>query len=232
MQPPIHKEADPPIFTPYILEMAPLTEEERAAVKVQSLVRGRSGRADYALVRDEEACRQWITYYVALGEYEDAEELGWDGKDPPPPTKEELDENIAAMQLEEDPKAEPAEGASPSRGEQLYEEAMRTTLSDGQKQESEDSKKGSLLSPGWLSQIAQNATNAVASVGSALLSSTGSSIDRRDNQYMQGANQIRAAIVVQTWARVVLARAVVRSRRSKWSERQTWAAVVVAQPCA
>ena len=84
----------------------PLSEEERAAIKVQALVRGRSGRNDFALVRDEEACRQWISYYVALGQFEDAEELGWDGVDPAPPTKEELEANLAAMEVDEGSKAD------------------------------------------------------------------------------------------------------------------------------
>ena len=113
----------------------PLSEEERAAIKVQALVRGRSGRNDFALVRDEEACRQWISYYVALGQFEDAEELGWDGVDPAPPTKEELEANLAAMEEDEGSKADaPSEttqqGAS-TRGEQLYEEATRSRRFEG-----------------------------------------------------------------------------------------------------
>ena len=153
--------------------MAPLTDEERAAVKVQSLIRGRSGRADYALVRDEEACRQWITYYVALGEYEDAEELGWDGVDPPPPTEEELEANLAAMEMDEGLKADaPTEaaqqGAKVSRGEQLYEEATRDSAA------SKEAEKATVLSPRWLAQIAQSAAGAVVGAGGGLLAAAGS----------------------------------------------------------
>ena len=42
------------------------------------------------LVRDIEACRQWVAYHVARGEYKDAVELGWDGANPPAPTEREL----------------------------------------------------------------------------------------------------------------------------------------------
>jgi hypothetical protein len=40
------------------------------------------------LARDVEACRQWVAYHVARGEYKDALELGWDGANPPAPTKQ------------------------------------------------------------------------------------------------------------------------------------------------
>ena len=42
------------------------------------------------LVRDVEACRQWVAYHVARGEYKDAVELGWDGTNPRAPTEQEL----------------------------------------------------------------------------------------------------------------------------------------------
>lgn len=58
---------------------------EAAAVKIQSLARGKSGRVEYNEVRDEEACRQWVAYYVATRQFAKAEELGWDGKSPAPP---------------------------------------------------------------------------------------------------------------------------------------------------
>ena len=64
-----------------------LTDEARAALKIQAVARGWSGRTDYKLVRDMEACRQWVAYHVALGEYEEAERLGWDGEHPSPPMK-------------------------------------------------------------------------------------------------------------------------------------------------
>ena len=188
------------------------TDEERAAIKVQSLIRGRSGRADYALVRDEEACRQWITYYVALGEYEDAEELGWDGVSPPPPTKEELEANIAAMEMDQGLEADaPSEttqqGARTSRGEQLYEEATRSSRA------SKEAEKATVLSPRWLAQIAQSAAGAVVGAGGGLLAAAGS-------PFGSSSKQIRAAIVVQTWARVVLARAAVRSERRAQAEAE------------
>ena len=189
----------------------PLSDEERAAIKVQALVRGRSGRADFALVRDEEACRQWISYYVALGQFEDAEELGWDGVDPAPPTKEELEANLAAMEEDEGSKADaPSEttqqGAS-TRGaarEQPYEEATRSSAS-------KEAEKATVLSPRWLAQVAQSAAGAVVGAGSGLLAAAGSPLG-------SSAKQIRAAIVVQTWARVLLARAAVRTERRAQAE--------------
>ena len=49
------------------------------------------------LVRDVEACRQWVAYHVARGEYKDAVELGWDGTNPLALTVQELIEaSIAA----------------------------------------------------------------------------------------------------------------------------------------
>jgi hypothetical protein len=212
----VTRDRDLPLRAPRLTRpghtLAMLTEEERAAIKVQSLIRGRSGRADYALVRDEEACRQWITYYVALGEYEDAEELGWDGVDPPPPTEEELEANIAAMEMDEGLKADapsetPQQGARPSRGEQLYEEATRSSSS------SKEAEKATVLSPRWLAQIAQSAAGAVVDAGGGLLAAAGS-------PFGSSSKQIRAAIVVQTWARVVLARAAVRAERRAQAEAE------------
>jgi hypothetical protein len=190
-----------------IVEQTP-SDEERAAIKVQALVRGRSGRTDFALVRDEEACRQWITYYVALGQFEDAEELGWDGIDPAPPTKEELEANVATMEVDEGSKADaPSEttqqGAS-TRGERLYEEATRYSSS-------KEAEKATVLSPRWLAQVAQSAAGAVVGAGGGLLAAAGSPLS-------SSAKQIRAAIVVQTWARVLLARAAVRTERRAQAE--------------
>ena len=39
----------------------------------------------------EEAFRQWIAYHVALGEWEEAQLLGWDGVHPPPPSAAEVE---------------------------------------------------------------------------------------------------------------------------------------------
>ena len=71
-----------------------LTDEARAALKIQAVARGWSGRTDYKLVRDMEACRQWVAYHVALGEYEEAERLGWDGEHPSPLSRRELEANV------------------------------------------------------------------------------------------------------------------------------------------
>ena len=187
----------------------PLSEEERAAIKVQALVRGRSGRNDFALVRDEEACRQWISYYVALGQFEDAEELGWDGVDPAPPTKEELEANLAAMEEDEGSKAdapsETSQQVASTRGERLYEEATRSSAS-------KEAEKATVLSPRWLAQVAQSAAGAVVGAGGGLLAAASGS------PLGPSAKQIRAAIVVQTWARVLFARAAVRTERRAQAE--------------
>ena len=78
-----------------------MTDEQRAALKIQALARGKSGRVRYEHIRDEEACRQWVAYYVAVGEYADAEELGWDGENPPPPTAEDTEERQLTQQRQE-----------------------------------------------------------------------------------------------------------------------------------
>ena len=75
-------------------QMVAQTKETRAALKIQAVARGWSGRTDYKLVRDIEACRQWVAYHVSLGEYEEAERLGWDGKHPSPLSKRELEANV------------------------------------------------------------------------------------------------------------------------------------------
>ena len=55
-----------------------------AALTIQSFTRGRCGR-------DIAACRQWVDHHVALGEYEEAAELGWGGAYPSLPTKQDLE---------------------------------------------------------------------------------------------------------------------------------------------
>jgi hypothetical protein len=91
-----------------------MTDEQRAALKIQALARGKSGRVRYEHIRDEEACRQWVAYYVAVGEYADAEELGWDGENPPPPTAEELEANIQALRAEDLAAESPELGVAPA----------------------------------------------------------------------------------------------------------------------
>ena len=49
-------------------------DEEAAAVKLQSVMRGNSARLEFKDVRDEEARRQWVEYYVAMGQYDEARE--------------------------------------------------------------------------------------------------------------------------------------------------------------
>ena len=76
--------------------MTVLTNEAEAALKIQAAARGWRGRTDYRLVRDSEACRQWVAFHVARGEDEEAEQLGWDGEHPSPLTEQELKANVAA----------------------------------------------------------------------------------------------------------------------------------------
>ena len=154
----------------------PLSEEERAAIKVQALVRGRSGRNDFALVRDEEACRQWISYYVALGQFEDAEELGWDGVDPAPPTKEELEANLAAMEEDEGSKAD-----APSETTQQGAARGRAAVRGGDALSASEGGGEGHRSPAGSGS--RRAADAVVGVGCSLLTLGPS------------AKQIRAAIV-------------------------------------
>ena len=77
--------------------MVALTNEARAAVKIQAVARGQTGRTEYQLVHDSKACRQWVAYHVSLGDYRNAVELGWDGTNPPAPKEQELlKANLAA----------------------------------------------------------------------------------------------------------------------------------------
>ena len=87
-----------------------LADETKAALKIQAVARGWSGRNYFKIVRDEEACRQWIAYHVALGEYDEAERLGWDGKHPSPPSKREPEANV--MNVEDDEPLIPARGSA------------------------------------------------------------------------------------------------------------------------
>ena len=96
------------------------------------------------------------------------------------------------------------QGAS-TRGEQLYEEATRSSAS-------KEAEKATVLSPRWLAQVAQSAADAVVGAGGGLLAAASGS------PLGPSAKQIRAAIVVQTWARVVLARAAVRTERRAQAE--------------
>ena len=49
-----------------------------------------AARAAFKEEYDEEAFRQWVVYHVARGELEEARKLGWDGRDPPPPTAKRI----------------------------------------------------------------------------------------------------------------------------------------------
>ena len=51
---------------------------EQAAVKIQALMRGNLAREKYKDIRNEEARRQWLKYYVLTGNYAEARGLGWD----------------------------------------------------------------------------------------------------------------------------------------------------------
>jgi len=53
--------------------------ERKAAQKIQARQRGNSARTEFKDVRDEEARRQWVAYYLQLGNYAEARELGWEG---------------------------------------------------------------------------------------------------------------------------------------------------------
>ena len=69
-----------------------MTEEEQAALKIQTIRRGSKARLAYRDARDEEARRQWIEFYVQTGNYDEARELGWDdGEDPAPVARAESD---------------------------------------------------------------------------------------------------------------------------------------------
>lgn len=64
-------------------------DEQQAALKLQKIQRGNSARAEFRDIRDEEARKQWVTYYVAIGNYAEARELGWEGDEPAEaPTRE------------------------------------------------------------------------------------------------------------------------------------------------
>ena len=54
--------------------------------KITALLRSDPQQGMLELARDVEACRQWVAYHVARGEYKDAFELGWDGTNPEAPT--------------------------------------------------------------------------------------------------------------------------------------------------
>ena len=65
-------------------------EQAAAALKIQTIRRGSKARLAYRDVRDEEARRQWIEYYVQTGNLAEARELGWDdGEDPAPVARAE-----------------------------------------------------------------------------------------------------------------------------------------------
>ena len=56
-------------------------EREKAVRLMQAHMRGSSARLAYRDKRDDEARSQWIAYYLALGDLESARELGWDEAD-------------------------------------------------------------------------------------------------------------------------------------------------------
>ena len=68
---------------------------EQAAVKIQALMRGNLARDKYKDIRDEEARRQWLKYYVLTGNYAEAHELGWDDGNTGEPGVIELDGGFA-----------------------------------------------------------------------------------------------------------------------------------------
>ena len=63
-----------------------LADRARAALKIQSVLRGQAKRAEY--VRDKEARRQWVARYIAVNKYGDATKTGWEGVELPSLTEE------------------------------------------------------------------------------------------------------------------------------------------------
>jgi hypothetical protein len=68
---------------------------EQAAVKIQARMRGNLARDQYKDIRDEEARRQWIKYYVLTGNYAEARGLGWNDGNAGEPGVIELDGGFA-----------------------------------------------------------------------------------------------------------------------------------------
>ena len=64
-------------------EAAPPSEdaEAQAAAKIQAIIRGKATRDDYQDTRDEVARKQWVAYYLSLGDKDGARELGWEEGD-------------------------------------------------------------------------------------------------------------------------------------------------------
>ena len=56
-------------------------KEAAAAAAIQAAMRGKVVRAEFQDFKDETARQQWMAYYLELGEYDAAKEYGWE---PPP----------------------------------------------------------------------------------------------------------------------------------------------------
>lgn len=156
--------------------VTPSTQQpEEAALRIQAVVRGRSGRTYYELLRDEEACRQWVAYYVAVGEYENAKELGWDGENLSLPTKGSR-ANIAAVC------------------------AARNTA-----------KGAAAFSLRWFHELGQTVTQGVQDVLTPL--NSGRSEPAAPPGVDATARQIVSAVVIQSWARMMLARSALQAQQ-------------------
>mmetsp|Transcript_33409 Transcript_33409/g.55257 ORF Transcript_33409/g.55257 Transcript_33409/m.55257 type:complete len:487 (-) Transcript_33409:98-1558(-) len=185
-----------------------LTENE-AAIILQSNARGFKARDAYRNDRDEAAREQWVSYYIAQGNYEKARELGWD---------EEQDmRNDAATRLQSlyrgnlvrtarrQQKASSV-GVSPvimrTKSSVRYEKRSSSKLNTISEISTNDSPPPQMFSPRWFGKIFESFTSNKSPEGDS-----SEEDDQRD---------MAAAIILQCWTRQFLARRLVTAENRKF----------------
>ena len=195
-------------------EAAPPSEdaEAQAAAKIQAIIRGKATRDDYQDTRDEVARKQWVAYYLSLGDKDGARELGWEEGDdvgeapaekpdallPPPAVPTATSPAVPKLDT-----AKLSEGPSASE-EAGGDDAAGDALTDAQTALAKAEEDAVIFSPRWFGQV------------------WGALTDRGGKPKMTDE---AAAIIAQSWARVMLARLAVNDTSRRYKLLQLYAKV-------
>jgi len=206
--------------------------KEKAALLVQAATRGKAARDEYRDMRDEEARKQWVAYYIAAGDYAQARELGWD--------EEEDQQAEAATKLAAVRKGQMARrsltGSSSEEvdDEPVLVEAASESAINGDGSADPDEEDGEKWGQARENELALQEAEAAIPIFSARW--FGQVWDAlKPKEEMSPADKFderekAAAVIVQCWARVVLARVAVRPRPAPPRRRRQASASLLAQP--
>lgn len=200
--------------------------KEKAALRMQAATRGKAARDEYRDMRDEEARTQWVTYYLAAGDYAQARELGWDEEDD---KQVEAAMKLAALrkgqiarrsltgsssdEVDDEPVLVAAGSESAINGDGSAETAKAAEATEEAKEveeaEVDDEKWGQARENKLALQTAEDAIPIFSARWFGQVWGALTPKEEKDPASKIGEREKAAAVIVQCWARVVLARVAV-----------------------